>query len=202
MAKASESKLEFKVGDTVVEPSIGICQVEGIRKMPVDGEVMDFYVFHAPNNTTVMVPKSQIEKRGVRKPMAKEEAKKVLALLRVPTFPNRNDAKMQYIAYREVMKSGDPSKISKLLRDLYTLDQNNELKGKEREIMEQARKFLVDEIHYSLSGLKKPDAKKPDKDQVSKNKVTEDLNEALKQMYKKKVQKDREARKKNLPPLG
>ncbi len=35
---------------------------------------------------------------------------------------------------------------------------------------------------------------------MSKNKVTEDLNEALKQMYKKKVQKDREARKKSGPP--
>jgi CarD family transcriptional regulator len=187
MAKASGKKMEFKVGDIVAEPSIGICQVEGIRRMPVDGEMIDFYVFHAPNNTTVMVPRSQIEKRGVRKPMSKDDAKKVLALLKVPTFPNRNDARMQYIAYREIMKSGDPTKISKLLRDLYTLDQNNELKGKEREIMEQARKFLVDEITHVRND--------------SKNKVMEDINESLKQMYKKKVQKDREARKKNAPPL-
>jgi RNA polymerase-interacting CarD/CdnL/TRCF family regulator len=81
------------------------------------------------------------------------------------------------------MNSGDPSKISKLLRDLYTLDQTNELKGKEREIMEQARKFLVDEITYIRAD--------------AKNKVTDDITESLKQMYKKKVQKDRETRKKN-----
>jgi CarD family transcriptional regulator len=179
--------MEFKIGDVVVEPSIGICNVEGIRRMTVDGKPCEYYVFHAQNNTTVLVPKNQIEKRGVRKPMSKEESKKVLALLKVPTSPNRNDAKMQYSAYREIMNSGDPSKISKLLRDLYTLDQNNELKGKEREIMEQARKFLTDEITYIRND--------------AKNKVTDDIAESLKMMYKKKVQKDREARKKNAPPL-
>lgn len=178
--------MHFKIGDTVVEPSIGICEVQGIRVMNVDGQAAEYYVFHAPNNTTVLVPKSQVEKRGVRKPMSKEDAKKVLSELKSPTSPNRNDARMQYTAYREILNSGDPKKISKLLRDLYTLDQGNELKGKEREIMEHARKFLVDEISHVRD--------------ESKNKVTEDINESLKQMYKKKVQKDREARKKTAPP--
>lgn len=178
--------MEFKIGETVVEPSIGICKVEGIRPMTVDGATKVYYVFHAPNNTTVLVPKDQIVKRGVRKPMSKEDAKKILASLKLPTSPNRNDAKMQYTAYREIINSGDPNKISKLLRDLYTLDQGNELKGKEREIMEQARKFLVDEITYIRED--------------TKNKTGEEVNEALKQMYKKKVQKEREARKKNAPP--
>lgn len=174
--------MEFKIGDTVVEPTIGICNVEGIRRMTVDGQTKEYYVFHAPNNTTVLVPKTQIEKRGVRKPMSKDDSKKILASLKVPTSPNRNDARMQYSAYREILNSGDPGKISKLLRDLYTLDQTNELKGKEREIMEQARKFLVDEITFIRGD--------------AKNKVVDDIGESLKQMYKKKVQKDREARKK------
>jgi RNA polymerase-interacting CarD/CdnL/TRCF family regulator len=175
--------MQFKIGDTVVEPSIGICKVEGIRRMNADGAMTEFYVFHAPNNTTVLVPRSQIEKRGVRKPMEKDEIKKVIASLKVPTTPSRTDARLQYTTYREVMNSGDPMKISKLLRDLYTLDQSNELKGKEREIMEQARKFLSDEIQHVRDD--------------AKNKVADEITEALKQMYKKKVQKDREARKKS-----
>lgn len=180
--------MEFRIGDTVVEPSIGICQVEGIRRMTVDGQTMEYYVFHAPNNTNVLVPKSQVEKRGVRKPMTKDEAKKVLAALKVPTSPNRNDARMQYTAYREIINSGDPTRISKLLRDLYTLDQTNELKGKEREIMEQARKFLIDEITFIRED--------------SKNKVTEEISESLRQMYKKKVQKEREEKKKRNAAAG
>jgi CarD family transcriptional regulator len=180
--------MEFKIGDTVVEPSIGICRIEGIRQMSVDGDTRTFYVFHAANNASVMVPTNQIEKRGVRRPMSKEEARKVMTALKTPASPNRNDAKMQYTAYREILNSGDPTRIARLLRDLFTLDQTNELKGKEREIMEQARTFLINEISHIRD--------------ESKTKISDDISDSLRQMYKKKVQKDRELRKKNaLPPL-
>jgi CarD family transcriptional regulator len=179
--------MEFKIGDIVVEPSIGICKIEGIRQMPVDGEIRTFYVFHAANNASVMVPTNQIEKRGVRRPMAKEDARKVMTVLKTPAATNRNDAKMQYTHYREILNSGDPTRIAKLLRDLHTLDQTNELKGKEKEIMEQARTFLVNEISHI-------------KDE-SKTKISDDITDSLRQMYKKKVQKDRELRKKNSTPI-
>jgi hypothetical protein len=54
--------------------------------------------------------------------------------------------------------------------------------------MEQARTFLVNEISHIRD--------------ESKTKISDDIADSLRQMYKKKVQKDRELRKKNaLPPL-
>lgn len=176
--------LPFKVGDVVVEPTIGICTVEGVRRMTVDKREDDYFIFHA-GNARVMVPVTQVERRGIRKPMSRDEVKKIFALLKVPVAPNRQDARMQYINYREIMKSGDPQRITKLLRDLFTLEQGDELKGKEKEIMEQAKKFLVDEITYIR--------------QSPKAKVTEDINEGLRQMYKKKLAKDRERTRKTSP---
>jgi len=185
--------IKLKVGDVVVEPTIGICTVEGVRRMKIDQTEEDYYIFQS-GNTKVLVPKGEVEKRGIRKPMSKEEVKKIFSLLKVPVTPNRSDAKMQYLSYREIMKSGDPQKITKLLRDLYTLDQTDELKGKEKEIMEQARKFLCDEITY-IKGQ-------------SKTKVIEDINESLRAMYKKKIAKEREKAKKSqqlssspMPPI-
>lgn len=179
--------VKLKVADVVVEPTIGICTVEGIRRMKIDDTQDDYYIFQS-GNTRVFVPKNQIEKRGIRKPMNKEEVKKIYNLLKVPVTPSRSDAKLQYLNYRDIMKSGDPQKITKLLRDLYTLDQTDELKGKEKEIMEQAKRFLCDEITY-IKGQ-------------SKTKVMEDINESLRAMYKKKIAKDREKAKKSqqLPP--
>ncbi|MEO8376323.1 MAG: hypothetical protein ABI579_01520, partial [Candidatus Sumerlaeota bacterium] len=107
----------------------------------------------------------------------------VMASLKQPVSPNRDDARLQYNNYRDIMKSGDPMKIAKLLRELYILDQADDLKGKEKEIMEQAKKFLCDEVAYIR--------------QVSKATVTEQINEALRQMYKKKVSKDKERAKKS-----
>jgi CarD family transcriptional regulator len=173
--------LNFRIGETVVEPTLGICTVEGIKRMTIDQKAEDYYVFQS-GTARVMVPRTQVERRGIRKPMTKEEVRKIINLLKVPVSPSREDAKMQYIGYREIMKSGDPVRVVKLLRDLYTLEQADDLKGKEREIMEQAKKFLVEEIAFIK--------------QASKTSVSEQINDSLRQMYKKKLQKERGKAKK------
>ncbi|MCB2155956.1 hypothetical protein KQI84_13825 [bacterium] len=174
--------MKFNKGETIVEPTIGICTVIGMKRMHVDGQDMIMYIFQA-QNAQVYVPADQLEKRGIRRPMTRDEVKRVLANLKVPASPNRSDARLQYVNYREIMKSGDPARITRLLRDLYILDQNDDLKGKEKEIMDQAKKFLCDEISFVR--------------EVSKTQVMETLNEALRQMYKKKIQKDKEKAKKS-----
>ena len=179
--KKDENVVEFKIGETLVEPTVGICQLEGIRRIKMDQVEENYYIFKA-QNARVLVPRSQINKRGIRKPMTKDDVKKIFAFLKIPVSPTRSDARIQYMSYRNVMKSGDPQKITKLLRDLYTLDQLGELKGKEREIMDQARRFLCDEIAYVRG--------------VSKTSIMERINESLRTMYKKKVQKEREKQKK------
>jgi len=174
--------MKFNLGETIIEPTNGICTMEGMRTMKVDGREMVVYIFKAAS-AKVYVPADQIENRNIRRPMDREEVKKVLASLKQPVSPNRDDARLQYTAYREVMKSGDPMKIARLLRDLFILDQADDLKGKEKEILEQARKFLCDEIAFV-------------RDQ-SKAQVLEQINEALRQMYKKKMAKDKERAKKS-----
>ena len=174
--------MKFNIGETIIEPTNGICTMEGMRRMTVDNQEMTVYIFQAAN-AKVYVPADQVERRNIRRPMEREEVKKVLASLKQPVSPNREDARLQYNNYRDIMKSGDPMKIARLLRDLFILDQMDDLKGKEKEIMDQAKKFLCDEISYIR--------------QVSKSQVTEQINESLRQMYKKKVQKDKERAKKS-----
>ncbi len=175
MADSPTPKPEFRVGDTVVEPSIGICKVEGIRRMTMDGVTDDYYIFEA-GKARVMVPRSQVTKRGIRKPMTEDEIKKLYALLRMPVSPSRGDARQMYLNYRDIIKSGDPHRICKLIRDLYVLDEMDDLKGKEKEIMEQAMTFLVDEILFVTD--------------ESKTKVRRDIEDCLEKMLKKKAEKD------------
>ncbi len=177
---------ELRIGETVVEPTLGICIVEGVKSMIVDGQNEIFYIFES-GNAKVMVPRSQIAKRGIRRPMTREDVKKVYTLLKQPVSPSRGDARTQYLNYRDILKSGNPQKITKLLKDLYTLDQSDDLKGKEKEIMEQAKKFLVDEITFVRD--------------LPKTKAMDEISDSLRQMYKRKVTKEKakaaEARKSN-----
>lgn len=170
----------IRVGDTVVEPTIGICRVQGIRPMTIDGTLEDYFIFQSAT-AKVLVPRSQMTKRGIRKPMTKDDIKKVNTILRSPVNPVRGDAKTQYLDYQETLKSGDPTRISKLLRNLYILDQSDELKGKEKELMEQARNFLIEEITFIKGD--------------SKTKVLSDINDNLAHMVKKRSQKQKETAK-------
>jgi RNA polymerase-interacting CarD/CdnL/TRCF family regulator len=172
-----KSETPFRIGDTVVEPTLGICVIEGVRMMTVDGQEELFYIFEA-GNAKVMVPRSQLPKRGIRKPMTKDEIKHIMTMLKQPVSPVRGDARTQYLNYRDILKSGSPQKIAKLVRDLYTLDQSDDLKGKEKEIMEQAEDFLVEEITFVK--------------ETPKTRVQDEILDCLRQMYKRKVTKDRE----------
>ncbi len=173
----SPVQYDLKIGDTVVEPTLGICVIEGVKRLMVDGQEEMFYIFES-GNAKVMVPRSQMAKRGIRRPMSREDIKKVYTLLKQPVSPLRGDARTQYLNYRDVLKSGNPQKIAKLLKDLYTLDQCDELKGKEKEIMEQAKKFLVDEITFVRD--------------LPKTKAQDEITDSLRQMYKRKVTKEKE----------
>lgn len=167
----------FRIGDTVIEPSLGICTIQGIRQMTVDGKQEDYFVFRA-QTANVLVPRSQMSRRGIRKPMSKDEIKKLFNTLKQPVNPTRSNSRDQYLEYQDTLRSGDPSRIGKLLRNLYILDQTDDLKGKEKEIMEQAREFLVEEISFTK--------------EVGKAKTNEQIDESLKAMYKKKVQRDKD----------
>lgn len=189
---------DLKIGDIVVEPTLGICRVEGIRSLAVDGRTEDYFVLQArpstgavpqPSHvlaaqkaTSVMVSRSQLGKRGIRRPMSPEEVKKMLALFRDPVVAVRKDAREDYLEYQEILKSGDPGRVCKLLRKLHILDQTDELKGKEKEVMELARKFLVDEFSHATGS--------------SKAKAAADIQEGLKTMIKKKQKKERDAQRK------
>ncbi|MBN1902785.1 hypothetical protein JW926_15780, partial [Candidatus Sumerlaeota bacterium] len=76
--KSAKAAFDFKVNETVVEPTVGICQLEGIRRMAVDGKEENYYIFKA-SNSRVLVPRSQIDKRGIRRPMTKDDVKKIFA---------------------------------------------------------------------------------------------------------------------------
>jgi len=166
---------QFQVGDTVVEPTLGICKVEGVRRMTVDGQTEDYYIFLS-GKARVMVPKSQVEKRGIRKPMTDADIKKMYATLRTPVSPARGDARQMYLNYRDIIKSGDPIRICRLIRELHILSETDDLKGKEKEIMEQAMEFLVNEMLFVTD--------------ESKTKVRRNIEECLGKMYEKKVDKE------------
>jgi CarD family transcriptional regulator len=145
--KISDDPFEFSVGETVVEPSIGICEIKGKTRLQIDDKIEDFFIFHS-GTAKVMIPKSQLKKRGIRKPISPKEVKKIYKLLSDYKEVSRDVSRQQYINDMNILKRGNIIEIATLLKSLYTVELVTELKGKEKEIFNNAKRVVMDELMY------------------------------------------------------
>jgi CarD family transcriptional regulator len=142
----------FKIGDKAVYPAHGVGEVTDIQTRSLGGKERSFYILKVlENGMKIMVPIETAAAAGLRPVISRKDAKKVLDILRsddvaVKTQPwNR-----RYREYMEMLKSGSPFEVAKVLRDLYRLKSEKDLSFGERRLLDTARSLLVTELTLSL----------------------------------------------------
>ena len=79
--------------------------------------------------------------------MKKREAQKILAILRAPEVAvDLQPWSRRFRAYTEMIKSGSPHEVAKVLRDMYRLKFDKELSFGERRLLDQAKSLLMKEL--------------------------------------------------------
>ena len=148
----------FKVGDKAVYPGQGVGEVMGIEHKEVAGQRQSFYVLRIlDNGMKVMVPTTAVAQVGLRRVMSKVEADKVL-----DTMKKREVAvdlqpwSRRFRAYTEMIKSGSPHEVAKVLRDMYRLKFDKELSFGERRLLDQAKSLLMKEL-AAAKGVTEPE---------------------------------------------
>lgn len=141
----------FEIGDKAVHPSHGVGEVTAIERREIAGTTKAFYVLRIiDTGMKVMVPTASSE--GLRTVMASSEAEKVMAVFQTAERAVGNGPwNRRQRAYNEMIRSGSPYEIAKVLRDLYRIKFSNDkdLSYGERRLMEQARALLVKELALS-----------------------------------------------------
>jgi CarD family transcriptional regulator len=95
----------------------------------------------------VMVPTEAAPRVGLRPVMKKREAQKILDILRAPEVAvDLQPWNRRFRAYTEMLKSGLPAEIAKVLRDMYRLKFDKDLSFGERRLLDQARSLLIQEL--------------------------------------------------------
>lgn len=140
----------FKVGDKAVHPAHGVGEVTAIESRDIAGSRGSFYVLRIlDSGMKVMVPTNAAEAVGLRSVMTRREADRVLEVFRIRERAVGNGPwNRRQRAYHEMLKSGSPYEVAKVLRDLYVIKFRNEkeLSYGERRLMDQAKALLVKEI--------------------------------------------------------
>jgi CarD family transcriptional regulator len=140
--------MTFNVGDKAVHPAHGVGEITSIEKRDIAGSRRSFYILNIlDTGMTVMVPTDGVERLGLRAVISKKDAQKVVAILKKDEVAVTSQPwNRRYREYTEMLKSGSPFEVAKVLRDLYRLKGDKELSFGERRLLDQARSLLVTEL--------------------------------------------------------
>ena len=144
---------EFKVGDNAVYPGHGVGTVIAISTKEISGNKLDFYTIQIlESGMKIMIPKNNVESVGLRPIISKEEAGKVISILKETNVKIDNQTwNRRYREYMEKIKTGSVYEIAEVLRDLFLLKVDKELSFGERKMLDTARGLLLKELALATS---------------------------------------------------
>jgi CarD family transcriptional regulator len=138
----------FKIGDKAVHPSHGLGEITAIETREFAGTRGLYYILRIlDNGMKVMVPTTAVAQAGLRGVMSSREADGVLATMRAREVAvDLQPWSRRFRAYTEMIKSGLPHEVAKVLRDMHRLRFDKDLSFGERRLLDQAKSLLVKEL--------------------------------------------------------
>jgi len=137
----------FKIGDKIIYPTQGLGVIEDIQVQSFYGET--FRIYHLrilANNTLIMVPSSNTQEIGIRKPICEKTVKQILDLMRKTDIDVQTNWKGRYKEHLNLMKSGSVQDMVAVLKSLYFLSLSKPLSFREKKMMEKAKELIVSEM--------------------------------------------------------
>ncbi len=143
----------FKVGDNAVYPGHGVGRVVAIETKEILGNKKTFYSIQIiETGMKIMIPLDNVASVGLRAIISKDEAGKVLDILKVKEVRIDNQTwNRRYREYMEKIKTGSVFEIAEVLRDLFLLKVDKELSFGERKMLDTARTLLLKELTLATS---------------------------------------------------
>jgi CarD family transcriptional regulator len=143
----------FKVGDNAVYPGHGVGHIVAVETKEIMGARCDFYIVQImETGMKVMVPKNNVASVGLRPIISKEEAGRVIDILKVTEVKIDNQTwNRRYREYMEKIKTGSVYEIAEVLRDLFLLKVDKELSFGEKKMLDTARGLLMKELTLAMN---------------------------------------------------
>lgn len=168
--------MEFVIGEQVVHPQHGLGCIKDIKETSILGETVKVYVI-STKKMELQIPLDKAGGLGVRKLASPEQADLMLKILRSPAKEDPFTANEGWYERGEELKKkireGQAEDLAEVVRDLDKNSKVYELNIKEKEILNQAKDLLIQELTAALGG--------------PKSKILEKVDDALKANLKKKV---------------
>lgn len=141
----------FKIGDKAVHPKHGVGEVTAIEHRELGGTKGMFYILKIlDNGMKVMVPTNAASQAGLRGIMSLKEADAVLETMRAREVAvDLQPWSRRFRAYTEMVQSGLPHEVAKVLRDMHRLKFDKDLSFGERHLLDRAKSLLMKELAFA-----------------------------------------------------
>ena len=150
MSEPSPS-FQLAVGDRVVYPNQGVCRVSSVESKEVAGQKLVFVTMRREEDgAVVMVPQAKLKAIGLRKVASAKEVGTIFDFLKSDSDKATLDWKQRARTNVDRMSQGGLLGLAEVVKGLQVLSELRPLPSKERELYDDARHLLVEEIAASL----------------------------------------------------
>ena len=137
----------FKIGEVVVYPKHGVGEIVRIESMEISSIKTKFYVVKMEQaKLTIRVPLDKQDEVGLRSISSKRTIDEVFKVLKLKPKIRRIMWSRRAQEYDSKIHSGDPIKISEVIRDLFRKSNQPEQSYSERQMFQVALERLAREV--------------------------------------------------------
>ena len=144
--KPVRTKASFRPRDFIVYPGHGVGQVKEVEILEVGGLRAEVFVLTFPNMMLVRVPVTNAVKVGMRELADRKTLRLAMRTLRGRARIKRTMWSRRAQEYEAKINSGNLVAIAEVVRDLYRDQSQPEQSYSERQLYEQARARMVQEV--------------------------------------------------------
>ena len=145
----------LKVGDKAVYPGHGVGRIVSIENKDIMGSCLIFYSIEIlETGIKIMFPENRLSTIGIRPVISKQEAEKVLDILKKPNpalHVQEKNWQKRHQAYRDKIQNGSIYEIVDVIRDLHSIKKDKELSYGEKRMMDKAQTMLCRELSVAMN---------------------------------------------------
>jgi CarD family transcriptional regulator len=137
----------FQVGDKVIYPNHGLGIVERIEEKTILGQTLGFFHLRiVSNDTTVLVPVSNVDGVGLRRAISDGEVERLFSLLSNGKIDNHQNWKGRFKDNSDKMRTGSIYDMADVLKSLTFLSKSKSLSFREKRMLDRAKALIVSEV--------------------------------------------------------
>lgn len=148
----------FRIGDAVIHPAEGVCEITEITERNFSGTAEEYYVLKSvyDSQSTVYIPVETAKVRPkIRLALSREQVQKIVDSLEKNEPVKTDNDNHRRLLFKEILASGNADEIGRVLTTIYNLKTELRKTGKkikvsDERIIKETERSVFTEFAFSL----------------------------------------------------